>query len=785
MTIFVGDKQIKCRHIGGIQINKVMLGLVEIFPNIISAQTWSPSDFFASDAEGVFLDMFMPLPMATHHYNRVNYSNQLDNVVWDNPDIVPRTKTAGSHPTGLSQSWLVTPVTGKAPRINLTAAMPGSYGSFNQMFQIFSFYFDPMEQTEVSITMVGPSVSYNIASDVVKINQNSVDIKYARVVDAGNGWKRFVMCCQKNNVYWSFSLSAKDLDKPIKVAGLQVEYLYNYKQLDAKPYQDVPTVYPADWFDLYPDSTMRTSVVQDAPVTLPMQPVGFVIDQHDKARGPDIAVTSWGGQSANFTTFIPNGNSVTLVATGYAGCASLPVFPTLVGETYEVDVTFQRVSGSISVYVGNSANTISNKPTLTMSGRSKLYLTMTGGGNLSVCFEAPAAMSGTITIHGIKKVDTNNVSQATAAARPAVQSVRNSLSPSRVIAVDPNWSVTGTTLTRSTNENPFSWEKSYILTATAVEGEHRLTRGAYVRVAVPMYNTASVYARKGTGRYAVLTFARSVNTWASIFDLETGTMTYAGDGTYGEGVSITDVGDGWWRIAHKTTSDSANLCLFTLGIANGPTSAGVSFTGAGETIEFCCPMVNAGEEPLAYQATDAQMVYDPTVFPAMPYYDGVDDKLVNTYMKQFPEFTLLAVWLNTRGYPGGMSVFSTYNSNKGFVGQANTNYKIQSGIGTGTGVVTHASTDLMPNNRMAMTRHSWASGVSKLSKNAGAVQTLSVPTYTPKDSGGFTMGVSEHDVNTDMQGYVPYILLINRDMTEEEITKFYNWAQQNLGDLLP
>jgi hypothetical protein len=44
MTIFVGDKQIKCRRIGNIQINKVMLGLVEIFPNIIpDLSDWLPT----------------------------------------------------------------------------------------------------------------------------------------------------------------------------------------------------------------------------------------------------------------------------------------------------------------------------------------------------------------------------------------------------------------------------------------------------------------------------------------------------------------------------------------------------------------------------------------------------------------------------------------------------------------------------------------------------------------------------------------------------------------------
>jgi hypothetical protein len=59
MTKFIGTTPIKCRHIGDIPINKIMLGMVEIFPCIIPSQPpkpWEPSELLKSIA-GMYYDI--------------------------------------------------------------------------------------------------------------------------------------------------------------------------------------------------------------------------------------------------------------------------------------------------------------------------------------------------------------------------------------------------------------------------------------------------------------------------------------------------------------------------------------------------------------------------------------------------------------------------------------------------------------------------------------------------------------------------------------------------------
>ena len=54
MAIVIGTDQINAKFLGGLALNKIMLGVVEIFPNIGGTPAFSPSDWFVNGERGFF-----------------------------------------------------------------------------------------------------------------------------------------------------------------------------------------------------------------------------------------------------------------------------------------------------------------------------------------------------------------------------------------------------------------------------------------------------------------------------------------------------------------------------------------------------------------------------------------------------------------------------------------------------------------------------------------------------------------------------------------------------------
>jgi hypothetical protein len=159
--------------------------------------------------------------------------------------------------------------------------------------------------------------------------------------------------------------------------------------------------------------------------------------------------------------------------------------------------------------------------------------------------------------------------------------------------------------------------------------------------------------------------------------------------------------------------------------------------------------------------------------------DGVNDLLnVALNTSSFTEWTVAAQWYNTRSYPGGMTLLGTFLSSAGFICQLNASNRIQGQFGNGSGVTAFTSTNEMALGEIAVSAWTYDGSVAGISKNNNTPETLA-RAFVPQATQPPIIGVSPHDVNTDMAGGIVSLVLINRKLTEAELTEYYNWCLTN------
>ena len=115
-------------------------------------------------------------------------------------------------------------------------------------------------------------------------------------------------------------------------------------------------------------------------------------------------------------------------------------------------------------------------------------------------------------------------------------------------------------------------------------GYHKIT-DENLFVADGTMRTWSVFVKKGTSRYCVISHAKVFSSAVNslIFDMEDGVYTNEGNTDYFDIVhDPISMGNGWWRIGFSSDINSSSYDNFSIGVSQGPNWSGnVSYTGDG------------------------------------------------------------------------------------------------------------------------------------------------------------------------------------------------------------
>jgi hypothetical protein len=142
------------------------------------------------------------------------------------------------------------------------------------------------------------------------------------------------------------------------------------------------------------------------------------------------------------------------------------------------------------------------------------------------------------------------------------------------------WNKGAATITANAAVSPDGYTNADAIVDTATNAEHTVSRAANISVTALAPITSSVFLKKGTQPFAML---RSFGVAAEeyfcvVVNLETGTITktQAGTTTTGTSATITNYGNGWYRVA-ATATFTGTLNNFILQLVNSATPTIGSF----------------------------------------------------------------------------------------------------------------------------------------------------------------------------------------------------------------
>lgn len=185
---------------------------------------------------------------------------------------------------------------------------------------------------------------------------------------------------------------------------------------------------------------------------------------------------------------------------------------------------------------------------------------------------------------------------------------------------------TVTTALDSSVLNPSGRYASWVMTAIAGAGNHRMYTGAIAKSAADEVWTISVYAKKGTERYFNLQLANNVETdYAKLgFDFDTpSNITHVTPGAFTtHDYGYEDVGGGWYRLWLTATVPAAETNIRVHLRHSASLGGSSSFTAAGtETVYLWGANLSMTQRPMQlYEATggmsnDAFAEWGDGIFP--------------------------------------------------------------------------------------------------------------------------------------------------------------------------
>jgi hypothetical protein len=236
MSIKLGANVVPQFKLGIINLNKIMLGAIEIFPNLAPSGGFDPSDFFTGLDDGVFYNYSditsifqdpagtVPItaggqtiglvndlkgvgtpinipqntaaarPLADSRYNKMVATENFSDPVYRLNNVVP-TPNSGLAPDGTNTSNIMQ-CTG-AGQASLDQ-FSTNHGLDDQVNQTFSTFFKPGTLTTISVGFAQALSRLDIATGVIT---NAASVVASGVVDVGGGWFRFWQTCPRLNVF--------------------------------------------------------------------------------------------------------------------------------------------------------------------------------------------------------------------------------------------------------------------------------------------------------------------------------------------------------------------------------------------------------------------------------------------------------------------------------------------------------------------------------------------------------------------------------------------------------
>ena len=344
------------------------------------------------------------------------------------------------------------------------------------------------------------------------------------------------------------------------------------------------------WYDPSDATTLFSDRAGTTPCGTPGQgsvvPVGLMLDKSQGLvlgselvtnGGPGFtATTGWTAEGTNTVAVVGGELEVTLNSALFNGIAGTNL-TTVAGQWYRIVVTARRgtTASNFILRVDSASNDITF--TSTNSTTVNYYFRASGTSAAIRFLAAVSSGAGTfyVTSVSVKAIAGNHAIAANdTTARPELRARVNLLTYSEQFD-NAAWVKTRTTVSANTTAttDPLGGNTAdKIVEGVFVGNDCSVDYGLFTHTASVNY-TLSVYAKAAERtRVLILWPIVGANNPGIIVDLSTGTAAFTNGSPT---VSISNAGNGWWRIALTVTSGTP----VTNTIRIGPTANTTSFTG--------------------------------------------------------------------------------------------------------------------------------------------------------------------------------------------------------------
>ena len=275
-----------------------------------------------------------------------------------------------------------------------------------------------------------------------------------------------------------------------------------------------------------------------------------------------------------------------------AGTVDELIFVT--GKIYRVNVDVSVVSGNAPFLRVRQA--VGTNPTLTsiqlVNGNNIITFTSTDTLTGILEFSNSAAAEYRVSNVSVKEVTGDQPRLNYDISNGVVQSCPSLLlepASTNVINYSEDFSNSAWTKNNTTVASGFTspdgTNNAYLMTDDATDSKHGVYRLDVLSQDGNIY-TRSVFVKKGTARYVVLSTRHlptsSGTSWIYDFNINNWVLT----GSTGAGQSIEDYGNGWHRLSISHISNSNFNNDFSIGISSGATIADTSYSGVGDTVHI-------------------------------------------------------------------------------------------------------------------------------------------------------------------------------------------------------
>ena len=576
----------------------------------------SPSNLFSASEVGVWYDP-SDVGNLAWRYNRLLYSEQLDNAVWTKTDVTVVSNTA-TAPDGTMTADAVVPTVTLSSAKNLVQTAAGL--TVGQTY-VFTAYAKASGYNFVRLGWTSLGAFFNVSSGTVGTVFGGAT---ASITSVGDGWYRCsvaavvadaliypVIYTQSSDA--QFSTWTGDGSSRVLLWGTQFEL-----GSTATSYQRISDV-NTEVRERFPLATLFQDSAGTTPVTAAGQPVGLMLDKSKGlALGSELVsngdfsngVTGWiSVGAANIS--VASGEAQVTNVTNYADRLEQNLAGSVSGKTYLISFDARVSSGTARISAAQNGGAFSTlafrEINNTITQRMSLVATTTGGVGMNVRvvpYSGNAAQIVYVDNVSVKEIAGNHATQATSAQRPTYgihpySGVRNRLKYTEQFD-DASWTKQFGSLTSTNVAAPDGSLTADVFTPASQFGNLKQLLSPTITSGTV---TVSVWLRVASGT-------------RNIFIRGTDLILF-----YASEVTVTTT---WTRFTATFTHDGTNAINFLV-VQDRNTSGFVP-------IEVWGAQLEVGSAATAYQKVVTQYEITEAGVPSVHYigFDGVDDGMVTS-----------------------------------------------------------------------------------------------------------------------------------------------------------